>query len=110
MAGALTVLFAVALSLPGLASVVADVTVAVLVSTVPPVTAAPTLTTSVNTALPIGIDANEHDTVPPAPTTGVVHDQLTGEAMETKFVPAGNGSEIDALAALLGPTLAALMV
>lgn len=103
-------LFAVALSLPGLESVVADVTVAVLASTVPPVTAAPTLTIRVNTALPIGIDVNEHDTVPPAPTTGVVHDQPPGEASETKVVPAGSGSEIEALEALLGPALAAVMV
>ena len=79
-------------------------------STVPPVTEEPTLTTRVKTALPAASDGLEHETMPPAPTAGVVHDHPPGEASDTKVVPAGNVSESKAVAALLGPPLVTVMV
>ena len=109
-ADAATVVVEVALLLPGVASVVLDETVAVFESTVPLATPAPTLTTSVNAALPTAIDAFVQLTVPPAPTTGVVQLQPPGDDSETNVVPAGNVSETDVLAALLGPAFVAVIV
>jgi hypothetical protein len=91
-------------------SLAAAVTVAVLESTVPPGTAGPTRTVRVKTALPGGIEAFEHVTVPPAPTAGVVHDQPPGEDSDTNVVPAGSVSVRLAMGALLGPALPTVMV
>ena len=61
---------AVALLLPEFPSPVVEVTVAVLASTVPAVTAASTCTVRVKAALPTAKDGLAHETVPPAPTAG----------------------------------------
>src|SRR4029453_6828122 len=55
-------------------------------------------------------DAIEQDTVPPAPTAGVVHDQPPGADNETNVVAAGKGSEIDTAAAALGPAVTTVIV
>src|SRR5688572_11443072 len=78
VAAADTVVVAVALSLPGVGSEVAEETVAVLLSTVPAAVPGETATVKVKTALPAGREAIEQETVPPAPTAGVVHDQPAG--------------------------------
>jgi hypothetical protein len=106
----LTVVVAVALSLPGLGSVEAEPTVAVFDTTVPFATPGPTATTSVNTAELTAKDAFEQLTVPPAPTAGVVQLQPPGEDRETNVVPAGSVSLIVALAAVPGPELIAVIV
>ncbi len=109
-ANADTNVFAVALLLPATGSVVVDDTVAVFESTVPLASAAPTLTTSVRTALPAGIEARVQLTVPPAPTAGVVQLQPPGFANDTNVVPAGSVSDTLTAAALLGPALVTVMV
>ena len=97
---------AVAVAVTGVVgSGVVDVAVAVLESTVPDVTEASTLTTSVNDALPIARLAMLHETVPFEPTAGVVQVQPPGAERETNVVPAGNVSDIATAAALLGPAL-----
>jgi hypothetical protein len=101
---------AVPLSLPGFGSVVLDAAVAVFDSTVPALTAASTVTVSVKTALPTPNDGFEQDTVPLAPTAGVVHDQPPGEESDTNVVPAGSVSENAADAAVLGPALVNVIV
>jgi hypothetical protein len=100
---AFTVEVAVAESLPGAGSDVAEETVAVLDRTVPPATAALTPTVSVKTALPAERVATEQETVPPAPTAGVVQIHPAADASETKVVPAGSVSESETDAASLGP-------
>src|SRR5258706_257186 len=75
---AATVVVAVPLWLPGLGSEVAEVAVAVLVSTVPGATLGLTATVRVKTALPGACVGLEQLTVPAAPTAGVVHDQPPG--------------------------------
>ena len=100
-----TVVAAVALLLPGVGSLVADETVAVLLIKVPAATPASTCTTKVNAALPIASEATEHETVPAAPTAGVVQIQPAGDASDTKVVPAGRVSARVTDAALLGPML-----
>jgi len=52
----------------------------------------------------------EQDTVPPAPTAGVVHDQPPGDDSDTNVVFAGSVSESAAVMALLGPALSTVMV
>ena len=61
-------------------------------------------------ALPGTNDALLHETVPVAPTAGVVHVQPAGAVSETKEVPAGSGSDNAAVVALLGPAFVAVMV
>src|SRR6185295_10114306 len=109
-ADAWTVVVAVALSLPGFGSAVDDDAVAVFESTVPLATLASTLTTRVKTALPGGSVVIELETVPPAPIGGVVFDHPTGAVNDTKVVPAGNVSDSDTDAALLGPALVTVIV
>ena len=109
-ADAPTVVVAVALLLPGVASVVLDEIVAVFDSTVPLAVDGATFTTSVNAALPVAKLAFVQLTVPPAPTAGVVQLQPPGDESETNVVPAGSVSESDAFAALLGPAFATVIV
>jgi hypothetical protein len=109
-APALTVVVAVALPLPVFGSVVADEAVAVLESTVPAGTAAPTATVNVKTALPTPNDAFVHEIAPVAPTAGVVHDQPAGDESDTNVVSAGSVSASAAVLALLGPPLVTVMV
>src|SRR5688572_7654928 len=108
--GAPTVVVATALSLPGFGSVVAEVTVAVLLITVASKVDAMTLTTSVNTALPMVMLGVLHEIAPVPPTEGVVHDQPAGDASETNVVLDGTLSLSDAEVALLGPALLTVMV
>ena len=75
----LTVVVAVALSLPGAGSDVADDTVAVFVN----MPVIPAFTTNVKTALPTARVVAEQETVPFAPTAGVVHDQPPGDESDT---------------------------
>lgn len=105
-----TVVVAVTLSLPGFGSVVADATVAVLLITVPTVTPAPTCTTREKTALADASEAIEQETVPAAPTAGVVQLQPPGAASDTKVVPADRVSDNATVAALLGPMLLTVIV
>ena len=108
--GTCTVVVAVPLSLPGFGSDVAEVAVAVFERTVPFATEESTATVRVKTALPAAREAMEQETVPAAPTAGVVQLQPPGELSETKVVPAGRVSESDTEAALLGPLLVTVMV
>jgi hypothetical protein len=108
-ADVLTVVVAVALSLPALLSPV-PLSVAVFEITVPVATLASTFTVNVNTALPTAIEAFVQLTVPPAPIAGVVQLQPPGDENDTNVVPAGSVSDIDAFAALLGPALATVIV
>ena len=103
-----TAVVAVAELFPLFPSEVAEETVAVLVS--PAVTEAPTCTVSVKTALLTPSEAMEQETLPLAPTAGVVHDQPPGEDRDTKVVPAGRGSDSETDAALLGPALFTVIV
>jgi flagellar hook assembly protein FlgD len=109
-APALTVVVAVALPLPVFGSVVADEAVAVLESTVPAGTAAPTATVNVKTALPTPNDAFVHEIEPVAPGAGVVQDQPAGDDSETNVVPAGSVSASAAVVALVGPPFVTVMV
>jgi hypothetical protein len=108
--GATTVVVAVAELFPGTGSLVEEETVAVFDSTVPPATPAPTLTTSVKAELPVPSVPIEQETVPPAPTTGVVQLHPPGADSETKAVPTGSVSERLTLVAALGPAFATLIV
>jgi hypothetical protein len=109
-ADAATVVVAVPLSFPGFGSEVVEEAVAVFDRTVPSVTDGSTCTVKENTALPTASDAIEHDTVPPAPTAGVVQDQPGGGENDTNVVPAGRVSDKDALAASLGPAFVVVIV
>src|SRR4051794_12043077 len=85
-----TIVVVFAESLPGVGSVVADVTVAVADITVPPAVPESTCTTSVNIAdCDAGRPLIEHDTIPVAPTAGVVHDHACGDASDTNVVLVG---------------------
>ena len=75
-----------------------------------PLAEALTFTVNVKTALPNPRVAIEQDTVPPIPTDGVVQLQPPGDERDTKVVPAGNVSESETDAALLGPALFTVMV
>ncbi len=104
-ADVVTVVVAVAELLPGVGSLVEELTVAVFDSTVPAAVDGATSTTSVKKST---VGANEelvHETVPVPPTAGVVHDQGPVVESETNVVFAGNVSENEAEAALLGPLL-----
>ena len=54
--------------------------------------------------------AIEQDTVPAIPTDGVVQLHPPGDESDTKVVPAGNVSESETAAALLGPALFTVIV
>lgn len=84
---------AVALLFAALLSPVLEDAVAVLDSTVAFATVAPTLTVSVNTELPTAKLACVQETVPPAPTDGVAHDQPATVGNDTNVVPAGRVSD-----------------
>ena len=80
-----------------------------LESTVPAATDGSTFTTSVKTALPTPKLALEQETVPLAPTAGVVHDQPPGvETTRRSCRPAAYPKL--ALAALLGPLFVIVIV
>src|SRR5687767_7336537 len=96
-ADAATVVIDVTLPFSGIPSPVLDVTVAVLVRTVPDNTDGSTFTTRVKTALPTANDGLEDETMPPAPTGGVVLLQPLTSDNETKVVPTGNVSLNEAL-------------
>ena len=104
---ATTFVFAVALLLPGVGSVEADETVAVLDRAAG---AAGALTLSVKTLGPTGADARVQLTVPPAPTAGVVHAQPAAAASDAKVAPAGIVSVNTALMAAFGPLFVTVMV
>lgn len=96
--------------MPGVGSVVAELTVAVSLSTVAAGTADPTLTTNVKLALPGARLAMVELTVPVPPTAGVVLDQPPGEVRETKVVPGGSASFSETDVAELGPLLVTVIV
>ena len=95
-----TFVFAVWLLLPGVGSVDAEETEAVLLTAAG---AAGAFTVSVNTAGPSGIEPSVQVTVPVPFTGGVVQLQPPGELSETKVVPAGVASVSVALMAGFGP-------
>jgi hypothetical protein len=101
---------AVLVSFPGFGSEVAEEASAVFDSTAPGVIEGSTATVNVNTALATANDDVEHDTVPPAPTAGVVQDQPPGDDNETNVVPAGNISDMLTLADSLGPAFVVVIV
>ena len=109
-ADAATVVVAVALSSPGFPSADAEVAVAVFERTVPALTDGATATVNVNTELPTANDGFEHDTVPAAPTAGVVHDQPATAGKETNVDPAGSVSLHDAEVAASGPLFVTVIV
>lgn len=109
-ADAATVVVATPLLSAGLGSLVADAAVAVLLITLPAVTAASTCTTSVNAALPMANVAFVQETVPLLPSAGVVQLQPPGAASETNVVPLGKVSVKVAVVAALGPALLAVIV
>jgi hypothetical protein len=108
--GDLTVVVAIALSLPGLVSGVDEVTVAVLLMIEPGVKLDAALTVRVKTALPTGKDTLEHVTVPGSPTSGALHDQPPGLLKDMNVVPAGRVSDQLAFAAASGPLLVIVIV
>ena len=66
-----------------------ELTVAVLISAVPAAVDGATATASVKKSTVAANEAVEHETVPPAPTAGVVHDQPAGaRATRTSCPPA----------------------
>ena len=106
-----TVVLAVALLLPGFGSADGDVTVAVLLITVPAAVAGATVTTRVKTELPTGrVPMVEQLIVPLEPTAGLVQVQPAGVTSEAKVVPAGRVSVIAAEAATVGPALDTVML
>lgn len=107
---ALTVVLVVMLLLAGVGSVVAEVTVMVLDSTVPGAVALATPTTKLNTPLPAGTEARLQLTTPLAPTAGVVQAQPEAALSDTKVVLAGSVSFHCALAAAPGPLLLTVTV
>src|SRR5205809_2479077 len=105
------VVVAVALLLPGVTSVVALETDAVLLSVVPLAVVALTLTISVNVAVAAGVIVAIVDwSVPVPPTGGVVEVQVAGAVNETNVVFAGMASLSVTVWALLGPRLLTVMV
>jgi hypothetical protein len=105
-----TVVVAVAELSAGTGSAVDDVTVAVFETTVAGATAASTRATSVKIALPALTLGFEQETVPFAPTAGVVHVHPAGALSETNVVPAGSVSLIVAEAAFVGPAFVTVIV
>jgi hypothetical protein len=101
---ATTVVEVVALSFSELTSGVLELTVAVLVNSVPGEVSEGTWPTSVKTSpLVTGRLAFEQETLPPAPTAGVEHVQPPGEESETKVIVPGSVSFNVALTALPAP-------
>jgi hypothetical protein len=86
-------------------SIRSEVTLAVLLITVPEETPAPTFTVRLNVAVPGAIDAEVQVTVPVPPTEGVEHDSEGPPVWlsETNVVPAGSVSVMDTFGELLGP-------
>ncbi len=101
--GVLTVVLVVLLLSAGLGSVVAEETVAVLVSTVPS-GRAPTTTSMLMMAVWGAKSAFEQETVPLVPTAGVVQLQPAGAESAWKVVPAGNGSLTTVVMPSFGPS------
>ena len=102
-----TLVLAVELLLPGVPSVEADDTVAVLLTVAVP---AGPFTLSVKTADPRAIELLVQVTVPVPLAGGTTQLQPPGETSEAKVVPAGMVSLNDALMAGFGPLLVAVMV
>ena len=100
-----TVVVAVEELLPPFGLLVEELTVAVFDSTVPAAVDGATATTSVKKSTVAANEELVHETEPVAPTAGVVHDQLPVVESETNVVFAGNVSDSEAEAALLGPLL-----
>ncbi len=109
-AEAATVVVAVPLSLPGLPSPVVEVAVAVLLRTVPALTEGATATVRVKTALPTANDGLLHETMPGAPTAGVMHDQPATAGRERNVVPIGSVSLHEAVDAASGPLFVTVIV
>src|SRR5215212_6871750 len=107
LAAAPTVVDVVALSEPGLGSVVAELTVAVFVNAVPADLVPTDSATTGKAALPGAKDPIVQSTVPLAPTAGVEQLHPGGALLETKVVPAGSGSMTCADAAFAGPAFVA---
>src|SRR5262245_7540819 len=89
----ITVAVKVARALPGAGATVALDAAAVFESTVTFATFASTCTLRVKMALPTDIFAILQETVPPAPTAGVVQLQPPGDANDTNVVPRGKVSD-----------------
>src|SRR5215203_2385264 len=99
------------LSSPDWPSDAIDEAVAVFVRRVPAGTEGATATVRLKTAtLPTANEPVEQETVPPAPTTGVLHCQSVGDDTETKVVPAGSGSVHVAAGAASGPLFVTVIV
>lgn len=102
-----TFVFAVELLLPGVPSVEADDTVAVLLTVAVP---AGPFTFSVKTAEPTAIELLVQVTVPVPFTAGVAQFHPPGETSEENVVPAGIVSLSEALMAGFGPLFVTVMV
>jgi hypothetical protein len=100
----------VALLFAKLGSVVAELTVAVLLIAVPAAVPAVTFTTTVKLAVPTAKLELVHVMVPALPTVGVVHDHPAAGAMEAKVVFGGVVSVMLAVAAALGPAFTTVCV
>ena len=105
-----TVVVSVSVWLPGLGSPVVDATATVFDTMAPCAVPKPILAVSVKTAEPTATDPAEHDTVPPAPTAGVVHDQPPGAESDRNVVPLGRVSMTETFAAASGPALTTVIV
>ncbi len=109
--GVLAVVVVVAELLAELGSAVLELTEAVLEIVVPSVTAAPTLTTRVKTAVAPELKLEFVQViVPVAPTAGLVQDQPVGAVIDLKVVFVGTVSVRVTLLAALGPPLAMVIV
>ena len=102
-----TDVFAVDVLFDGLLSCGAVTAAVFTITSVPGATPAPTFTTTViDGAPPTASEASEHETVPFAPTAGVVHDQPAPALSDTKVVFAGSGSLTSTSVAFDGPPFA----
>jgi len=111
LAGERTVVVAEPLLFSEFPSGVPEVTVAVLLIVEPAGTVGATATVSVKTELPsTDNEGFEHETEPPSPGSGAVHDQPAGALRLTKVVPAGSVSFHEVLTAESGPLLVTVMV
>src|SRR5437773_2291247 len=110
-ASARTVVVAVALLLPVLASAVVELTVAVLEIVLPSSAAGLTWTPRVKVAVaPLANEAVVQFTVPVEPAAGVVQLQPAGVGIDWNVVCGGSGSFIVTLAAAFGPALLTVIV
>src|SRR5438034_1034468 len=110
-ASARTVVVAVALLLPVLASAVVELTVAVLEIVLPSSAAGLTWTPRVKVAVaPLANEAVVQFTVPVEPAAGVVQLQPAGVGIDWNVVCDGNGSFMVTLAAAFGPALLTVIV